>query len=443
MILPPQVHTAFALLEQAGFEAWLVGGAVRDYVRDGSPAHDWDITTNALPQQMQEIFRDFTLIETGLKHGTVTVVMDGLPLEITTYRVDGSYSDHRHPDEVRFTRSLREDLERRDFTMNALAYHPQQGVIDLVGGVADIRAGLVRCVGDPNRRFREDSLRILRALRFASVLGLEIEPATAAAIRTHCGLLKAVAAERIREELTRLLCGVDAARILTDFADVLAVPLPVIRPMFGFDQHNPHHDRDIWAHTVAVVAAAPAEPVLRWAALLHDAGKPDCFTLGEDGVGHFYGHAPRSTELAGNVLSALRFDNAGRDAILRLIRYHDMPLLPDRKAVRRLLNKHGEEGARRLIELHRADTIGQAPRCRERLALFREVEAMVDNILAEQDCFSLKDLAINGRDMMELGLQGPDIGRTLQQCLSDVMEDRLPNEREVLLSCVQKNPKKR
>ena len=216
MKLPPQVNTAFEMLEAAGYEAYLVGGAVRDYVRDNSPAKDWDITTNALPEQVEEIFTGYHLIETGLKHGTVTVVIDQEPLEITTYRVDGDYSDHRHPDSVSFTRSLKDDLERRDFTMNALAYNPRTGVVDFVGGKADIAGDLVRCVGDPDRRFQEDGLRMLRALRFASVYGMTIEAATAAAIHRNKHLLKGIAAERILVELTKMLCAQGAAGVLRD-----------------------------------------------------------------------------------------------------------------------------------------------------------------------------------------------------------------------------------
>ena len=367
-MLPPQVNTAFEMLAVAGYEAFLVGGAVRDYVRDNSPAKDWDITTNALPEQVKEVFAGFRLIETGLKHGTVTVVIDHVPIEITTYRVDGGYTDHRHPDSVRFTRSLREDLERRDFTMNALAYHPKTGVVDFVGGRADIENNLVRCVGDPDRRFQEDGLRMLRALRFAAVYSMRIEAETAAAIHRNRELLGNIAAERVRAELTKLLCGKGAADVLGGFADVLAVPVPELAPMFGFDQRNPHHDRDIWNHTIAVVESITPEPVLRWAALLHDVGKPSCFSCAVDGVGHFYGHAEQSTIMTESILNRLRFDNASKDRIVHLVRYHDMPIAADRKLVKRLLSKHGEETARQLIELHRAEypgTVGhlQAEAC--------------------------------------------------------------------------------
>ena len=437
MKLPPQVNTALALLEGAGYEAFLVGGAVRDYVRDNSPAKDWDIATNALPHQVGEVFAGFHLIGTGLKHGTVTVVIDHEPLEITTYRVDGDYSDHRHPDSVSFTRSLKDDLERRDFTMNALAYNPGAGVVDLVGGRADIAAGLVRCVGDPDRRFREDGLRILRALRFASVYGMTVEAATAAAIHSNRDLLKDIAAERVLVELTKLLCGQGVADILRDFADVLAVPLPELAPMFGFEQHNPHHDKDVWNHTIAVVEHIPPEPTLRWSALLHDIGKPSCFSLSEDGTGHFFGHAEQSTAMAERILSRLRFDNAGKERILRLVRYHDMPITAERKLIKRLLSKHGEDAARQLIQLHRADTLGQSAICGHRLEIFDDACAMVDELLREEGCFSLKELAVNGHDMAALGLRGAEIGRALRLCLDAVLDERRPNERGALLAMIR------
>lgn len=434
MMLPSQVNTAFEMLAAAGYEAFLVGGAVRDYVRDNSPAKDWDITTDALPEQVKRVFAGFHLIETGLKHGTVTVVLDHVPIEITTYRVDGGYTDHRHPDSVRFTRSLREDLERRDFTMNALAYHPKTGVGDFVGGRADIENNLVKCVGDPDRRFREDGLRMLRALRFAAVYSMRIEAETAAAIHRNRELLGNIAAERVRAELTKLLCGKGAADVLGGFADVLAVPVPELIPMFGFDQRNPHHDRDIWNHTIAVVESITPEPVLRWAALLHDVGKPSCFSCAADGVGHFYGHAEQSTIMTESILNRLRFDNASKDRIVRLVRYHDMPIAADRKLVKRLLSKHGEETARQLIELHRADTLGQSAICRPRLAVFDEMDAMVGDILRETPCFTLKDLAVNGNDMLEMGFTGREIGDVLRKCLDAILEERMMNQRDELLS---------
>ena len=389
MTLPAQVHMALDRLKAAGWEAFVVGGAVRDALR-GCAAGDWDITTNAEPEQVEQVFSGERLIETGLRHGTVTVLLDGLPLEITTYRVDGGYSDHRRPDSVTFTRSLRADLLRRDFTINALAYHPRAGLVDICGGAEDLAHGIVRCVGEPERRFREDGLRILRALRFASVLGFTIEPETAAAIHRCAELLRYLAAERVLSELTKLLCGQNAGAVLREFSDVLAVPIPELRPMFGFAQHNPHHDRDVWQHTVAVVEHIPPEPVLRWAALLHDVGKPPCFSLADDGVGHFYGHAAKSTELADAILTRLRMDTAGRTRITQLIRYHDLPIAPEPKPIRRLMHKLGVEPVRQLFALHIADTCGQSAICAGRVQTYQEAGRVLDKLLAADACFSLR-----------------------------------------------------
>lgn len=437
-MLPPQVKIALDRLTQAGFQAYVVGGAVRDWVRGAAAGQDWDMTTDALPHQVEQVFRDCRLVETGLKHGTVTVLLDGLPLEITTFRVDGAYTDHRRPDRVRFTPSLEEDLVRRDFTMNALAWSPRTGLVDCCGGVADIHAGIIRCVGQPDRRFQEDGLRILRALRFASTLGFSLEQDTAAAVHRNRDLLASIAAERVQAELTRLLCGQNVQAVLLEYGDVLAVPIPELAPMFGFLQHNPHHDRDVWTHTAAVAAAAPAEPVLRWAALLHDVGKPDCFSLAPDGTGHFYGHAQRSTQLAEAVLARLRLDRDSRERILTLIRYHDLPIPPEVKPVKRLMNKLGADTVEQLIWLHKADTAGQSPLCAGRIREYDQVEAVRREVLAQAACFSLKDLAVNGRDMLTLGLRGPRIGQALEHCLNGVMDERLPNEKQALLNEVRR-----
>ena len=431
--IPPKVNKAMEILRAKGHTAYVVGGAVRDYVRGADTGTDWDITTSALPEETETIFSGYRVIEAGMKHGTVTVLLDGEPLEITTYRVDGGYSDHRHPDEVRFTRSLREDLRRRDFTMNALAWSPAAGLVDCCGGVSDIAAGIIRCVGQPDRRFQEDGLRILRALRFASVLGFRLEADTAKAVHRNRGLLAAIAAERVQAELTRLLCGQNAEAVLLEYGDVLAVSIPELAPMFGFQQHNPHHDRDVWAHTAAVVAAAPAEPVLRWAALLHDVGKPACFSLAYDGIGHFYGHAQHSTGLANEILTRLRLDRDSRERILALIRCHDLPIPPEAKPVKRLMNKLGADAVRQLICLHKADTAGQSPLCAGRIQEYDRVEAVRQALLAQAACFSLKDLAVNGRDLLSLGLTGREIGQALEYCLNAVIDERLPNEKQPLL----------
>lgn len=435
MYVPPQVNTALELLSAAGYEAYLVGGAVRDYVRENRQGHDWDITTSALPEEVERVFAGFRLIETGLKHGTVTVVIEGEPLEITTYRVDGIYSDHRRPDTVSFTRSLREDVERRDFTMNALAYNPSTGIVDLVGGVEDIEAKILRCVGDPDRRFQEDALRILRALRFASVFELEIEPATAEAAHTNKELLKEIAAERIQVELTKMLSGKGVQEILSKYADILAVVMPELEPMFGFEQHNPHHNSDVWNHTVKVVANAPADPVM---ALLHDIGKPHCFSFDDQGVGHFFGHASKSNVIADELLQRLRFDNATRERITLLVKNHDTPLPADEKGVKRLMNRLGADAALQIVDIHRADTAGQHPDCAYRYAEFDVVQAMMQKVLDEQACFSVKNLAINGNDVLRKGLRGKQVGDALQRTLNAVMDGEVANEKNDLLAFVDR-----
>lgn len=432
-LLPPPPQTALLRLGQAGFEGVLVGGAVRDLLSGEAPK-DWDLATNALPEETRAVFAGYPVIDTGLAHGTVTVVIDRMPLEITTYRVDGTYTDHRRPDEVSFTRSLAEDLARRDFTVNAMAYSPSSGLVDPFGGRRDLAAGILRCVGEPALRFGEDALRMLRAARFCAQKGLTAEPATAAAIQAGREQLRMVSAERILSEMTRLLCGTAAEKALLEFAGLLAVPIPELAPLFGFAQHNPHHNRDVWAHTAAVVGSAPPEPALRWAALLHDIGKPCCFTRDANGVGHFYGHAEKSCELAAEILRRLRMDNATCSRVLALVQYHGLPLAPDKKQLRRLLNRlGGEEPLRQLIALHWADTLGQAPCCRERLSTYEQAERMLKELLAANACFSLKDLAVNGRDMAALGLAGREIGAALRACLEEVLAGRLPNEQKALL----------
>ncbi len=430
-VSPAAVRT-INMLSAAGHEAWIVGGCVRDLLMGKIP-HDWDMTTSAEPEETKRVFANCHTIDTGIKHGTVTVMMDGEPLEITTYRVDGEYSDNRHPGEVTFTKSLDEDLLRRDFTMNAIAYAPERGLADPYGGRADIALGIIRCVGEPLQRFREDGLRILRALRFTSVLGFEIEKSTAAAIREERELLRNISAERIREELTKLLCGKNAAAVLREYADVIGVVIPEILPMVGFEQHNEHHCHDVWEHTLSAVENIPPEPALRWAALFHDMGKPSTFSMGEDGVGHFYGHAPRSAQLSGDIMQRLRFDNESRERILTLVRHHDGPLEADAKFLKRKLGKLGEKGFFELIALCRADNMAQAEAYRHRQMHYDEVERIAREILAGDSCFTLKNLAVNGHDLMALGYKGKAIGDALQSLLEAVMDEMVENEKETLL----------
>lgn len=434
MNIPVQAQKVLKMLNSAGYEAWLVGGSVRDGIM-GLPMGDTDITTNALPQQTMEVFAGYKVIETGLKHGTVTVVLDHHHTEITTYRTDSTYSDGRHPDSVSFTASLREDCARRDFTMNAVCYNPDYGTVDYYGGAEDIRNKTIRCVGDPSARFREDALRILRAVRFASVLGFEIEENTKKAVFDCAHLLKNISAERIYTELLKLLCGKNVKQVLLDYADVLGVFMPEILPLKGFDQRNYHHIYDVLEHTAVAVQAAPAHPHLRLAALLHDFGKPAVFSVDEKGVGHFYGHGEVSYDIAKAILRRLKVSNEEYRLVSTLVRYHDTHIEHTEKAVRRRLNRYGPDTLRLLIQLKRADNRGQNIRDFDRTAEYDRLERLIAWEIEKQSCFSLKQLAVNGTDLMAIGLpRSSRLGRILNTLLEMVINGDLPNEKEMLLA---------
>ena len=433
--IPEDVQEVLTKLRSAGREAWCVGGCVRDLLLGRTPG-DWDITTSALPEETMAVFGD-RAVPTGLRHGTVTVRTIQRPVEITTYRCDGAYADHRHPQQVTFTRSLEEDLRRRDFTVNAMALSEAGEVRDPFGGRADLERKVLRCVGDPNRRFDEDALRMLRGLRFAAALDFAIDPATADSIHRNAYLLKEVAAERIRVELEKLLVGLAAARVLRRFPDVVGVFLPEVLPAVGFDQRNPHHCYDVWEHTLHSVEAAPPDVVLRMTMLLHDLGKPACFTVDGKGVGHFYGHHTVSRQIAEKALDRLRFDHDRKQTIVTLVDNHDRLLPPEEKTMRRALRKFGEGDLRRLLAVKRADNLAQAPAYRDRLKELDAAEALLEQLLREEACFSLKQLAVNGRDLLALGFQGPAVGRMLERLLDAVVDGTLENRREVLLKAVQ------
>ncbi len=439
MNVPQAVVYAVQQLNTSGFDAYPVGGCVRDTLRGLQP-HDWDITTSATPEQVMAVFANEKVIPTGVQHGTITLLKDGVPLEITTFRIDGVYADGRHPDSVTFSRSLKEDLARRDFTVNAMALDLKNGVVDLFSGQQDLANKVIRCVGNPDKRFDEDALRVLRALRFAAVLGFDIEPETAAAIRRHKEHLQAVSAERITEEITKLLCGDDAAKVLREFSDVLVFLVPEIYPLIGFEQHSPYHIYDIFEHTLQALNAVKAEPCLRWAALLHDIGKVKCFTLDEDGIGHFYGHATHSEHIAETVLQRFRMSNKRSERILTLVKYHDLPIPPDEGLLTKRLHKFGHEILLELLALQDADCAAQAPHLtEERRAEHREVRKMLTRLQQENRCCSLRDLAISGTDLLALGIPaGPIIGDVLQQLLTAVMENRIPNEKSALTEHAKK-----
>ena len=444
MLLPAPVSALLSRLKEAGFSAYVVGGCVRDTLLGLQP-NDWDICTSALPDQMRQVFAAEHTVETGLKHGTLTVVLDHVPDEVTTFRVDGNYTDHRHPDTVRFVDDLTEDLARRDFTVNAMAWSPEDGLRDPFGGQQDLPARLIRCVGDPEQRFGEDALRILRALRFAAVYDFAVEQQTSDALRRMAPDLSRVAGERIRVELLKLLCGKAAGRILREYPEVLAEIIPEIRPMIGYDQQNHHHSYDLWEHTVRGVEGVPPDPVLRLTMLLHDTGKPAVRTTDEKGEGHYRGHPKVSGEIALQAAERLRLDNAFRDRLHTLVLHHDTPLRTgsgeintDRSFLLRRLNRFGEENLRALFLIHRSDRIATGYTTREREdARLRDRMAALDALLAEQPCFTLKDLAVNGRDLTALGYRGPEVGEKLQSLLEAVMDGRVENTREALLAALK------
>ena len=430
--LPAHAARAIEQLEGAGFETWAVGGCVRDSLRGAAP-HDWDLCTAARPEQMKAVFAGERVLETGLKHGTLTLLTDGGPLEITTFRADGGYSDGRHPDAVRFVGSVEDDLARRDFTVGAMAWHPARGLCDPYGGLDDLQDGILRAVGDPDARFTEDGLRILRAVRFASQLGFAVEPQTAAAMRRQLARLNCVAAERVREELTRTLCGRFVQRALLSYRDVLAAVLPELVPMFDCAQQNPHHLYDVWEHSVRAVGQVPAVPALRWAMLLHDCGKPACKTIDEKGVGHFYGHPKVSREIAERIVQRLRFSGAESARILLLVEQHDRPLGENDKLVRRRLSQIGEARFRDLLAIKKGDAVGQGTHP-EDVAWLYGMEQCLDRVLAADACFSLRQLAVNGDDMLALGLSGPAVGAMLHDLLRAVIDEQADNTRGALLA---------
>jgi tRNA nucleotidyltransferase (CCA-adding enzyme) len=403
----------------------------------GVAAQDFDLCTDATPEQLRRVFAAYPLVTAGEKHGTVGVIFGKEVVEITTYRCDGTYSDSRHPDAVQFVRSLEEDLARRDFTVNAMAYSPKKGLQDPFGGQKDLRAGMIRAVGGPNKRFQEDALRILRGMRFAARLGFAIEDATFDAMLAEKGRLDSLARERVFSELSQLLLVADAAHLLR-FAPLIAQVIPELEAAIGFDQHNPHHAFDIYTHICHVVEVAPKELPLRWAALLHDVGKVATYAPDETGRGHFYGHAKVGAAMAEEILLRLKAPTQLRIQVKDLIARHMTLLEPDKKLLRRRLSQYGVEGVQNLLALQRADfgskgVIGDDPD-----PGFGEIGRIIGELLEEDACLGVKDLAVNGSDLMALGYRpGKALGDCLNQLLIAVLEEQIPNEREALLRLAQ------
>ncbi|WP_373485172.1 CCA tRNA nucleotidyltransferase [Acetobacterium malicum] len=431
--LPVPVEKAFKQLESCGFCGYLVGGCVRDYLLN-TPPTDFDMTTDATPAEIIACFAGCRVVETGIRHGTVTVVIEEMAIEITTHRIEGEYSDSRHPDAVTFTRNLADDLARRDFTINAMAYHPQKGLIDLYGGAADLKKKIIRGVGDPHQRMAEDALRMLRGLRFGAVLGFALEAETGTAIRQNCGQLRHISAERIATELNKLICGKNAKAIILEETAVLGVVIPELLPAKNFNQMNPHHCYDVLTHTAVALETLAPVPRLRWAMLFHDLGKPQTFTRDDAGVGHFKGHSKVSEAMARQRLTDLRISKNTVDQVCLLVKYHDTLIEADKTSVKRWLNRLTEPLFRDLIAIKRGDNLAQAPEYHGRLASLERLAALLDQVIAEKACFALKDLAVNGNDLIGLGIEnGAEIGWILKQLLEGVIEEAYQNKKDILI----------
>ena len=431
--LPENVKNIIEELNKAGYEAYAVGGCVRDSILGRVP-NDWDITTNAKPLDVKSIFR--RTVDTGLKHGTVTVLIGKEPYEVTTYRIDGEYEDSRHPKEVSFTSDLKEDLLRRDFTINAMAYNDTDGLVDIFGGMEDIEAKVIRCVGEPKERFSEDALRLLRAIRFAAQLGYNIEEKTYEAIKELSPTLKNISAERIQAELNKILVSDNPSMLKTAFETGLTAQfIPELDLCFNTVQNNPHHCYNVGDHIIKAIESIEPEKTLRLTMLLHDIAKPQCKKTGEDGIDHFHGHQIKSSEMAVEILRRLKYDNDTIDKTKRFVKYHDERLEAGTKIMRRAMNRIGADAFPDIFKVWVADVSAQSDYQREeKFARIERNKSDYEEIIAKNECVTLKDLAVTGRDLINAGMQaGPALGEVLDQMLKDVIEEPEHNNKEYLL----------
>ena len=445
-MIPQYCRTALALLNDAGFESYIVGGAVRDLVMGKIP-HDYDVTTSAMPEETVGIMEanGINVIPTGIKHGTVTAVIEDKPVEITTFRIDGDYRDSRHPENVTFTRDIGGDVARRDITINVM-YLDKDGVVtDKVGGLEDIRTKTIRAVGDPDARFDEDALRILRCLRFSSQLGFEIEPATFAAMEKAANNLHNISGERIAAELNNLITAPYASEVIRRSVPILSVIIPELKDCEGFDQRSSYHDKDVLEHTLAVLDNIPADGsgkrdlCLALAALFHDIGKPACFYTDISGTGHMKGHPEVSAKICERVLLELRYSNEVRDETVRLVRYHDYYVNPSRSSVHWMMCNCGPEFLKKLAILQRADTLAHSFSGMKRLTLLSEIIETAKEIENSGAVFRASDLAISGKDVLDLGVQpGPQVGRILEAAFDDYVNGLVPNDRDSLLELIRR-----
>lgn len=436
--LPKDVEVLLNSLHDNGFEGYVVGGCVRDSLLGRTP-NDWDICTNATPDEMMSVFTGYKIIPTGLKHGTITIVLNNISYEVTTFRVDGKYSDNRRPDSVNFTESLQEDLSRRDFTINALAYSHQVGLVDFYDGTKDLRFGIIRCVGNPDDRFEEDALRMLRAVRFASQLGFKIDDATSESIYRYVELLQNVSAERVRDELNKILTSKKPSigiELLSELV-LLDYIIPELEICKGFNQYSVHHDKDVFGHTMAVLDYVEPKLELRLSALFHDIGKPNAFTLGENGAGHFYSHHKESAKICRDIMTRLKYSNKEIEYVSELV-YHHMTRYEKLRpaSAKRFINKVGTDKLDDLFRLFIADRVGSSPPYS-----FEDIYKLkfeCEKILSEKQPLGLKDLAINGSDLIELGFsEGKEIGSILIDLLEMVLENPNINQKSLLVEMVK------
>jgi len=446
--IPKKVNQIIEELMQHGFDAYAVGGCVRDMVLGREP-EDWDITTSATPQEVKRIFR--RTVDTGIVHGTVTVLLDKDHYEVTTYRLDGVYEDNRHPKEVSFTSNLTEDLKRRDFTINAMAYNEKEGFVDLFGGMEDLKSGLIRCVGSAEERFSEDALRILRAARFSAQLGFRIENETLTAMKEKVANLTFISAERIRVELTKLLISdhPDRLRLLYE-TGITKVILPEFDSMMITEQKNVHHIYTVGEHTIKAVSevsgkqeenrfATRERTILRWTMLLHDVEKPNMASIGSDGQTHFYGHQEKGAITAKSILRRLKFDNDTLDAVVHLIRWHDYRIVLTPAGMRKAMSRIGKEYMELLFEVNRSDIAAKNPeRAMEKYNRLAEARRLYQEVIDKKECVSLKELKVNGRDLIEAGHKpGRELGELLDRLLAQVLENPAWNEKETLLKLTE------
>lgn len=438
MQLPSGVVTALNILNENGYQAYVVGGCVRDDIMGIAP-HDFDICTDCRPDSLEDIFSRYRVFKTGISHGTCTVIIDDLPIEITTFRSEADYSDHRRPDGVEFISSHREDMARRDFTMNSISYNPNVGYMDYFGGKEDISNKIIRCVGDPEKRFEEDALRIMRAIRFSSVLGFEIEENTKKALFNKKQLLDYVSAERKSDELNKLLLGKNVFHCLMEYRDILAQIIPELIPCFDMEQKNKHHRYDVYEHIAHAVEHSPADKATRLCMLFHDIGKPPCMVEDKKGFRHFKGHQLKSAEIARNIMNRLRYDNKTKENVIAQIIEHDNRFECNAYEIKKFLSKYGYDFFNRHIIVRRADTLAQSEyQLEDKLDDLSEREELARKIVESGECYSLAQLAVNGRDLIDCGItDGKEIAATLSQLLDAVMKGECHNTKESLISIIK------